>query len=137
MREPTPSHEAAAELRRMREDAERYRFWRRILLRRPERHATGAPIYSTTLETPADIDADGFDLIIDVARRADNGETTSFGTGFLADEPAHEPEAEPPVPEPAPVGPMACGCGAVRPPTRGRRPATWTCDACVASGVHW
>jgi hypothetical protein len=132
MREPTPSHEAAAELRRMRDDAERYRFWRRILLRCPERHPTGAPIYSTTLETPADIDADGFDRIIDAARRADNGETTSFGTGFLSPE-----ESSAPAPKAAPAEPVVCGCGAVRPPTRGRRPATWTCDACIASGMHW
>lgn len=155
----SPSREAIADLHQMREDAERYRFWRRILLRRPDRSPrTGAPIYSTVLKTLADIDPAEFDRIMDTARQQDDGAKVEFTVGHIAPATAphaDEPEATPPrtpkplpavkapkppkppkPPRPAPGSPRVCGCGAVRPPASGRPPNEWTCDNCRGGSVE-
>jgi hypothetical protein len=127
----TPSRESIAELHRLRADAERYRFWRRIFLRRPDREArSGAPIYSSVLKTPADIDSAEFDRILDAARGQDDGSKVEFATGHIA--PAQAKHAGVPAPRAAAAPPVVCRCGTVRPPTRGRRPAEWECGSCRA-----
>lgn len=121
------STEARDELLRLRADAERYRFWRRIFLRRPERDSSGAPIYTTVVQTLGDIDAQELDRILDECRKADDGVMTSFAAGEL---PEPEEETAPVAAPEAKTGPVTCRCGKVRPPTRGRVPRTWDCGAC-------
>jgi hypothetical protein len=127
------------EFKQLAADAQRYRFFRRYLLRRaPSPTATGGVVYGIELETPAPIDRDAFDRILDQCRAEDNGSQANFDRAETADErlvreaalaapvtrPARAVETKPRTYQPKPCakcgapfnpsGPRALFCGACR-----------------------
>lgn len=70
---------------RLEADAERYRFLRRMILRRTAAvNARGAASYVLTLHTPAPIDFDELDRILDACRIDDTGSKTEFTQGRVS-----------------------------------------------------